>query len=432
MSQWQRGICKIGLTIQGKGTGTKENWLSVPMSRASRNAPNWLTPTADRYKLPAPMWASSLLRTNITMEKTSIWGYSRYPYSTGGGTYELSYNMFGQSYFCATTFALMGIWRASDKGIDQGASYGYVYWRELQIWDTNGVLMYDFNDDNVAEIKFSEANMKQYDLQRTIELQMPRPIGNVYVKVDLTPNVYAAHDVGDRSEAAGFNPSIPFGAYHPRNLNEISSDKASTLLDAGHTYVNDLMPPPDYGDLVMDSTFAIPYADFWKALWYAQVPTNIVGGYHYRVEFSWPEVGWSKVLEFDCSQAWLNSIAKYKTQQITVSGKNNWGNFESVTSGGETTTARLYLFGDQPEINGADFGYNENLTSFWAKEMGNLYLNADNGQFWIGITNVYYNSSWNGTDSGTETHLFVTKVPAPHLSQHQNSPFSVKVYRRPL
>jgi hypothetical protein len=130
----------------------------------------------------------------------------------------------------------MGIWCASDKGIDQGASYGYVYWRELQIWDTNGVLMYDFNDDNVAEIKFSEANMKQYDLQRTIELQMPRPIGNVYVKVDLTPNVYGAHDVGDRSEAAGFNPSIPFGAYHPRNLNEISSDKASTLLDAGHMY----------------------------------------------------------------------------------------------------------------------------------------------------------------------------------------------------
>ncbi len=192
------------------------------------------------------------------------------------------------------------------------------------------------------------------------------------------------------------------------------------------------MPPPDYGELVVDSNFAIPYYDLNGVLWYAQVPTGLVGGYHYRVEFSWPEVGWTLVLDFDCTQAWLNSIAKHKTTTITFSGNNNWGQFESKTVGGEVQNVRLYKFGDQVDINGADFGYKSNLTSAFATEMGNLYLNADSGHFWIGITNVYYTSSWNGTGSGTETHLFVTKHKAPHLTQHQNSPFSVKVYRRPL
>lgn len=141
-------------------------------------------------------------------------------------------------------------------------------------------------------------------------------------------------------------------------------------------------------------------------------------------------MGWSLVLDFDCTQAWLNSIAKYKTSTITFSGNNNWGQFESKTVGGEVQNVRLYKFGKQADINGADFGYRWSTTEI--TEMGNLYLNADTGHFWIGISNVYYTSSWNGSGSGTETHLSVTKHKAPHISQHQNSPFSVKVYRRPL
>lgn len=268
MSQWQRGICKIGLTIQGFKDVTGSAWGSEIIANALQSVPNNASVSLPAYDLAAPCWYSKALEKRMVSERTKMWGYSRYPYSTGGGYYDIEYDLRGSTNHVEVAFQLMGIWRASDKGIDQGASYGYIYWRNFEVYDTAGVRQNTWSDDSAAELKFSEANMMSYTLGAGLSASVSKPIGRVYVRVELVSNVYSAHDVGDRSPATGFNPSLPLGAYYPRNLNEISSDGASTKLDPASGYLRPYYPQfwlsagwRDFGKIMENVTHTVANCD---------------------------------------------------------------------------------------------------------------------------------------------------------------------------
>lgn len=231
MAVWTRGICKIGATIQSYKSATGTGWLGNAMGQVALSIPRNASTMAPQVSKAVPVWASEMMRQQFVLERTMMWGYSRNPVDQGGGDYSIELDIKGGSNTVAISVALMGIWRASHKGMDQGASAGYMRWKDVQIYDTAGTLVWRLLDDGVNEMNFTEANMMSYNLITDLVHTHSAPIGRVYVLFNVTPNYYAAHNVGDRSPGTGLNPDIYFGKYYSRNLAEITSNTVTSKVD---------------------------------------------------------------------------------------------------------------------------------------------------------------------------------------------------------
>ena len=248
MSVWTREVCKVGVTIQGYTSQPGNGWMSTAMKGSAMSVPNNATTLGNHVSKPAARWASDMMLNKFVLERTKMWGYTRNPINTGGGDYSLDFDLHGGTNTVAITAIMMHIWRASDKGMDQGATAGYMRWKDIQIYDERGVLVHRLLDDGANEVDFAEWAWQNTRLAMDFAYTHSAPIGRVYVHFYIGPGYYAAHDIGDRSPGYGFNPSITFGKYYPRNLNEISADAVGIQEDAATGYLRPLLENWSYGN----------------------------------------------------------------------------------------------------------------------------------------------------------------------------------------
>lgn len=267
MSDWTNEVCKAGVTIQGYSTLPGNGWAGVAIQGSGISIPNHITALGNKLSKSAPRWASDMMSGNFVLERTKMWGYTRDPKSLGGGDYTLEFDFHGSTNAVVISAYMMHIWRASDKGMDQGATAGYMRWRNVSIYNTSGALIYQLNDDGVNEVNFAEWAWNGVRLGMDFSYNSSVPIGRVYVHFYIGPGHYAAHSIGDRSPGYGFNPSIPIGAYYPRNLNEISSDAVSIMEDPASGYMRPLIYNWHYGAWWVDLGKIYENVNHWPGQW---------------------------------------------------------------------------------------------------------------------------------------------------------------------